>query len=87
MSTREKLLQNIRALIRARRSEIDPRVLEKAQEAALRQMKGKAAALPADTVPYDKAAAHKAVELFIAAHPDQKDFRQKLLDHLQKSSH
>ena len=87
MDKREKAIRDMQEMIRRKRAEIDPAVLEKAQHAAMEKLKGRKEKPPSGTVPYDKEAARRAVEMFIARHPEQKKFRSRLLDFLQKNSH
>jgi hypothetical protein len=78
------MIEHMKHLMRKRRAEIDPKVLAMAKAAAERKQGLKP---KSQTVPYDRAAATKAVELFLAGHPEQKKFRAKLLAFLTKSSH
>ena len=82
MSSRDKAIETLKKLIREQKSRIDPKVLESAAKAADR----KSATVPPSTVPYDKAAAGKAVELFLKNHGDAQGFKEKLLQLLKKNS-
>lgn len=81
MDKKQKAVEELKRQMRARKAEIDPKVLAVAQRAV------KAAAGDGKTVPYDRAAAAKAVELFITNHPEQERFRDALLDFIGKNSH
>jgi hypothetical protein len=42
---------------------------------------------PAGSLPYDRDAATRAIELFIEGHKDQAAFRDRLLSFIKKQSH
>lgn len=77
---RESALAELRQQISQTKSQLDPQLLEKM--AAL--MGGQMA--KGGKVPYDRAAAAKAVELFLSSHGDEKGLRQRLLAFIQKKS-
>ena len=77
---RESALAELKRQIVQTKSRLDPHLLEKM--AALTRG-GK----PKDgPVPYDRAAAAKAVEIFLSTHGDEKGLRQRLLAFIQKKS-
>lgn len=69
---REKALDVLKKQIRDQRERIDPVVLARAQEALAAKANASA------TVPYDRAAARSAVELFLKDHADAEGFSRKL---------
>ncbi len=77
---RENALAELKRQIVQTKSRLDPSLLEKmaALAAASAKQGGKA--------PYDRAAAAKAVELFLSSHGDEKGLRQRLLSFIQKKS-
>jgi hypothetical protein len=91
LDKRESAIEQLKKLIRDRRAQIDPAVLEKARlaaEKAGREKKKPAAPqAPPGTVPYDRESAQKAVELFLSGHPQQKEFSRRLIDMLAKRDH
>lgn len=83
MTEREKAIETLKKLIAEQKARIDPAILAKAAAAA----QGKAAKRgEEDTVPYDRAAAAKAIELFMQNHGNAADFKEKLMRFLLKNS-
>ncbi len=80
MSDRKKAIEELKRLMEEQKARLDPEVLAKAMAAA----EGKKPA--PSSVPYDKEAATKAVELFLKNHGDAGDFSKKLLKFMQKNS-
>ena len=71
MDKRQKAIEEIKKKMQEQRARLNPDVLAYAQKAAARPQKQA-------TVPYDKDAAQKAVELFLRDHKNAKGFTAKL---------
>ena len=86
---RQKAIEDMKKIIREKRADIAPEVLEKARLAAENKMAGgkKAAEKDPSTVPYDKKSAQKAIALFLQDHPEQESFTSRLLEQLKKKDH
>lgn len=90
MTERDKAIENLKKLIAEQKARIDPAVLAKAAAAA----KGNAATAAGaksskkaeETVPYDREAAARAIELFMKNHGNAADFKEKLMRFLLKNS-
>ena len=82
MSERDKAIDVLKKLISEQKSRIDPKILARAADAAGK----KPAAEKSGSVPYDREAAGKAVELFLKNHGDAPGFKEKLLQLLKKNS-
>ncbi len=82
---KQKALAELKRLVRDQRARLDPAVLEHVAQ-KLAPGIAKPAAAPASE-PYDRAAATRAIELFIAAHKDKADFKARLFSFIQKQSH
>lgn len=76
--SRDEALAELKRQISDQRARLDPAVLARA-----------AAAFGggSTSVPYDRVAATRAIELFIAAHKDKADFKARLFSFIQKQSH
>ncbi len=77
---REEALAVLKRQISDQRARLDPAVLARAAAAL-------GGGAPAQSEPYDRAAATKAIEIFIAAHKDKADFKARLFSFIQKQSH
>jgi hypothetical protein len=86
---KKQKIAHLQHLIRAQRAQLDPEVLAAAQRTAEKIQAGGKGFPPskAQSVPYNRTAATKAVETFLDNPPDQKSFRARLLAFLTKSSH
>lgn len=80
--SRQRALDELKRLMKDQRGRLDPAVLARAAAA----LSGGPAPAPA-TVPYDRAAATKAIEIFMATHKDKADFKARLFSFIQKQSH
>lgn len=85
LSRKKQVIAELERLMRARRAEIDPKVLAMARAAVEKKAAGLANA--GETVPYDRDAAAKAVEMFLDGHPEKDRFRAALVDFIGKKSH
>lgn len=82
---KQKALAELKQLVRDQRARLDPAILEQvAQKLAPSTTKNNT---PTASEPYDRAAATRAIELFIAAHKDKADFKARLFSFIQKQSH
>ena len=87
ISTRkDKALEELKRQIATQKSRLPPDVLEKAAR-ALQGKQPSPTTTPAGSVPYDRAAAAKAIELFLSQHDDAKTFQKRLLERLKKETH
>lgn len=77
MDRRQALLDHLKKLVREKRATINPAVLAKAQRVAEHTQQD-------DKIPYDRKSAAKAVDIFLKSHPDQQNFRVRLLEFLSK---
>lgn len=82
---KQKALAELKQLVRDQRARLDPAILEQVAQ-KLAPAAAKDSAKPASE-PYDRAAATRAIELFIAAHKDKADFKARLFTFIQKQSH
>lgn len=85
MDDKEKAIEDLKKRLREQKARINPEILASAVAAAKNKME-KPAPEEADTVPYDKEAAGKAVELFLRSHSNAAEFRKKLLLFLKKNA-
>ncbi len=84
---RQQAIAELQRLVRDQRARLDPEVLAHVAE-KLSPSTGKKAPAPAPaTEPYDRIAAQRAIELFIAGHKDKADFKARLFSFIQKQSH
>lgn len=81
---KQQKIEQLKALIRKERARLDPAVLEKAAAAA-RTSAGKEDL--SGLVPYDRAAAARAIEIFLKDHPDAARFEKGLAAFLRKKQH
>lgn len=82
---RQNALDELQRLVRDQRARLDPAVL-----AQVAQKLGTTHSDPAPAThsePYDRVAATRAIELFIADHKDKADFKARLFSFIQKQSH
>lgn len=77
---RQKALAELQQLVRDQRARLDPAVLAD----VARKLSG---APSAASEPYDRAAATRAIELFLSDHKDKADFKARLFSFIQKQSH
>lgn len=89
---RQKAIDELMQLVRDQRARLDPALLARIAEkmapaAGVPQGAKPAPAAPANSVPYDRAAATRAIELFLSAHKDKADFKARLVSFMQKQSH
>ncbi len=82
MNSREKALEELKRHIEEQRARVDPEVLKQAAEAAQSQLASQGA-----SVPYDRKAAAKAVELFLKSHRDPKDLERLIAAIMAKTRH
>lgn len=83
MSKRDDAIEILKKQIREQRARIDPEVLKKAAISLTRPPEPKIS----ETVPYDRDAAHRAVELFLENDGERREaFCKKLLALSQKTS-
>ena len=83
---KQKALAELKQLVRDQRARLDPAVLAQVAQKLAPQSNAPAPATPASE-PYDRAAATRAIELFLAAHKDKADFKARLFSFIQKQSH
>lgn len=84
---KQKALAELQQQVRDQRARLDPDVLAKvAQKLAPQATNTQTPKVPASE-PYDRAAATRAIELFLAAHKDKADFKARLFSFIQKQSH
>lgn len=88
MSKRDDAIEILKKQIREQRARIDPEVLKKAAASLNRPSPTKEnKKASAETVPYDREAAHRAVELFLQNGGERREaFCKKLLALSQKTS-
>ena len=79
MDSREKALEELKRRIEEQKARVDPRLLRLAEKAA------RAGVQDGETRPYDRAAAVRAVEIFLEEHRDRKGFERKLAALIFKS--
>lgn len=84
---KQRALDELKQLVRDQRARLDPDIL-----AQVAQKLGGGPSAPAkagskQSVPYDRATATRAIELFIASHKDKADFQARLFSFIQKQSH
>jgi hypothetical protein len=87
---RDKIIEELKELIRQQRQKIDPRLLKMAEDAIHGRGKSTTAQnppKPAGTEPYDRDAAAKTVALFLQKHKDASGFQKKMLDFIRKNTH
>lgn len=92
-SRKQKAIAELQRLVRDQRARLDPDVLAE----VARIMTGNKTAAPAPnkhatnkpatSEPYDRAAATRAIELFLAEHKDKAGFKARLFSLIQKQSH
>lgn len=85
MTPRQKAIEELQKQIKLGRERLGPDGVRQLEKLAKGIQKPKPAA--PSTVPYDKKAAAKALEIFLKNHSNAKDFEKKLLEFLKKSSH
>ena len=83
---RQKALAELKRLVDDQRARLDPAVLEQVAQKLAPATKTSAPAA-SQSEPYDRAAATRAIELFLAAHKDKADFKARLFSFIQKQSH
>ncbi len=83
---RQKALEELQQQVRTQRARLDPAVLARVAK-TLGEAAAPAAGTAPNSVPYDRAAATRAIELFIATHKDKADFKARLFTFIQKQSH
>ena len=89
MDKRQKAIEELKKQIQIQRERLGPEGIKELENLA-KGMQGKIKRkpeLPPGMVPYDKASAMKAFELFLKNHGDPKEFERRLLDMIKKSSH
>lgn len=79
---RQQALDELKKLVADQRARLDPAVLEQVAAAIASPENNRNA-----SEPYDRAAATKAVELFLSQHKDKADFRQRLFAFIRQQSH
>lgn len=80
---RQQAIEELQRLVRDQRARLDPDVLARVAEA----LGGtQPAAQPSSSVPYDRDAATRAIELFLAQHKDKADFRARLFAFIKQQS-
>jgi hypothetical protein len=82
MDSRDRAISELMRLMREQRARLDPRVLKEARDALHAR-----AGISDDSVPYDRAAALKAVSLFLGAHEDRAAFEKRLAALLRQKRH
>jgi hypothetical protein len=83
---KQKALAELKQLVRDQRARLDPTILQQVAQKLAPQASAVTDAAPASE-PYDRAAATRAIELFLAAHKDKADFKARLFSFIQKQSH
>lgn len=83
---KQKALAELKRLVRDQRARLDPAVLAQVAQKLTPQPNTATPAAPTSE-PYDRAAATRAIELFLAAHKDKADFKARLFSFIQKQSH
>lgn len=83
---KQKALAELKRLVRDQRARLDPAILAQVAQKLAPQANSATPTEPA-TEPYDRAAATRAIELFLAAHKDKADFKARLFSFIQKQSH
>ncbi len=81
---KQRALDELKQLVRDQRARLDPDILA---QVAQKLGGGAQKANPKQSVPYDRATATRAIELFIASHKDKADFQARLFSFIQKQSH
>jgi hypothetical protein len=82
MNNREKALEELKRRIEEQKARVDPEVLRRAAEVAESHMQRHDS-----SVPYDRKAAIKAVELFLKSHRDPKDIERLIAAIVAKTHH
>lgn len=83
---RQKALAELKRLVDDQRARLDPAVLEQVAQKLTPATKS-STPTTSQSEPYDRAAATRAIELFLAAHKDKADFKARLFSFIQKQSH
>lgn len=87
-SRKQKAIAELQRLVRDQRARLDPDVLaEVARIMTGNKTADPAPKKPATSEPYDRAAATRAIELFLTEHKDKAGFKARLFSLIQKQSH
>lgn len=81
---RQQAIEELQRLVRDQRARLDPDVLARVAQAL--GGPAPAAAKASSSVPYDRDAATRAIELFLAQHKDKADFRARLFAFIKQQS-
>lgn len=79
MNSREKALEELKRRIEEQKARVDPMLLKRAERAAMSGVKD------GPTAPYDRAAAVRAIEIFLGEHRDRAGFERRLAELIFKN--
>jgi len=88
MDKKQKAIEELKKQRSLARERLGPEGVKELEKLAKNLGKPKAgAAVPSDSVPYDKKAALAAFQMFLKNHGDPAEFERRLREMIKKSSH
>jgi hypothetical protein len=88
MDKKKQLIEELKKQTKLAKERLGPDGVKELEQLA-KNLSAKKKAQPSapEMVPYDKASALKAFQLFLANHGDPKEFERRLLEMIKKKSH
>jgi hypothetical protein len=87
MDKKQKAIEELKRQRQLARERLGPEGVKELEQLAKGLQKAKTAAIPPNSVPYDKKAALAAFQLFLENHGDPKEFERRLREMINKKSH